>query len=217
MAFLLMVAPLAIAVMKPSIVKEPGVIEYGFAALFFCGAIETAGRFVYFHRRRRQIQIEDGTLIEPERENSSTSAELLDDLTGKNSKGASYSAKAAVFGLLGCITITITVMTRLVSGGHWVGALLVLVWSVCASRRWIRKWKERRPLLVFDSRFSTVAKFVSCFGVFTLLLLDVSWARGRLPQTDLGAVVSNLVVVLSYAGLLGGLARWYRLPEVSRV
>jgi hypothetical protein len=66
-AFLALAVPLVIAAMNPSVFKQPGVIEFGFAGYCFFGAIETAARMMYFHRRRRQIQIEDGTWEEADR------------------------------------------------------------------------------------------------------------------------------------------------------
>jgi RNA polymerase sigma factor (sigma-70 family) len=213
-AFLALAVPLVVAVMNPSLFKQPGVIEFGFAGYCFLGAIESAARMMYFHRRRRQIQIEDDTWEESDRSEEAKPAGLLADLSDTNSKANRYSAIAAVFGLVGCILFNGTLMTRALSGGQWMVALLILLWFGFVSFRWIRNWR-RRSRLVFDARFGTLVKVVCFWGVLTLLILDFSWARGRLPQSNPGAIGSNIAVVLVYAGLIGVLARLHRSPAHS--
>lgn len=213
-ALLFTAVPIVIGVMMPSIFKQPGVIEFGFAGLCFCGAVETAARFVYFHRRRRQIQIEDGTWEEFDRSIPTKPAGLLADLSDKTSKANSYAAIAAVFGLVGCILITATLMMRTMAGGHWIAALLILLWSVSASFRWIRNWRQR-PRLVFDARFGTLAKTMIFFAAMSLLLFDLSWARGRLHPSYEWAIAFNIVVVLAYAVLIKILAHVH-LPLPAR-
>jgi hypothetical protein len=207
----LLVVAVALGAMTLPIVHQPGVIEFGFAAFFFCGAIETTARMVYFHRRRRQIQIEDGTWEEFDLGSRTRPAELLAGLIDKTSKANRYAAIAAVFGLLTCVIVTATLMMRAMAGGHWIAVLLILLWGGFASFRWLRNWRQT-PRRIFDARFGKLVKFVGCYGVFTLLLIDLSWARGRLPLTSEWAIAFNIAVVLAYAALIGVVARLHRQP-----
>jgi hypothetical protein len=195
--------------MMPSIFKQPGVVEFGFAGLCFCGAIETAARMVYFHRRRRQIQIEDGTWEEFDRGNPTKPAGLLADLSDKTSKANRYAAMAAVFGLVACILFAAALMKRMMAGGHWIAALLILLWYGFASFRWIRNWRKR-PRLIFDARFGKLAKIMVVFAAMSLLLFDVSWARGRLPLSHEWAIAFNILIVLAYALVIKILAQVHR-------
>jgi hypothetical protein len=210
-AFLLTAVPIVIAVALPALFNQPGVIEFGFAGYCFFGAVESAARMLYFHRRRRQIQIEDGTWEESALDEPTESAGLLADLADTTSKANRYSAIAAVFGLVGCILFAATLIVRTMASGHWAAALGILFWFGFASFRWIRNWRQR-PLFIFDGSFAKVVKIVGFWAVLSLVLLDLSWARGRLPQSNLGAIGSNIAVVLVYAGLIGVLARWHRHP-----
>jgi len=193
----------------PSIVKQPGVIEFGFAGFCLCGAVEVAARTVYLHRRRRQIQIEDGTWEEFDRGNPTKPAGLLADLLDKTSKANRYAAIAAVFGLVACILFTATLMMRTIAGGHWIAALLILLWGGSASFRWIRNWRQR-PRLVFDARFGKLAKIMIVFAVMSLFIFDGSWMRGRLPLSYEWAIAFNILVMLAYAVLIKILAKVHR-------
>jgi hypothetical protein len=208
-AFLITAVPIVIGLTMPDIVNQPGVVEFGFAGYFYGVAIVASSRILYFHRRRRQIQIEDGTWTGFDPGEQTEPAGLLADLRDKTSNTNRYAAISAVFGLVGSIIFTATVMGWMVAGAHWIAAVVILLWFGFASLRWIRNWRQR-PSFIFDARFGRLVKVVACFGVYTLLLLDLSWARGRLPQSSLGAIGSNIAVVLAYAGLIGILARWHR-------
>jgi hypothetical protein len=201
--------PIVIALMMPSIIKQPGVIEYGFAGYFFCVAVEVAARTLYLHRRRRQIQIEDGTWEEFDLGKPTGAAELLGDLRDKTSKANRYAAMAAVFGLAACILFATILMKRMMAGGHWTAALLILLWFGFASFRWIRNWRQR-PRLVFDARFGTLAKIMVFCAVMSLLPFDLSWARGRLHPSCEWAIAFNILMVLAYAVLIKILAQVHR-------
>jgi hypothetical protein len=214
-AFLLTAVPIVIAVMMPSIFEQRGVIEFGFAGFCFLGAVETAARMVYFHRRRRQIQIEDGTWEDSGRGEETKPAGLLADLSDKTSKANRYSAIAAVYRSGGMYPLRDNlddagddgwILDDACSFCYGVDSLLSVGFA---------NWRQR-PRFVFDARFATLVKFVSFWGVLSLLLLDLSWAHGRLPQSDLGVIVSNIAVVLAYAGLIRVLARWHRQPAALR-
>ena len=198
--------PLVIALMMPSLLKKPGVLEYGFAGYFFCVAVESAARTVYFHRRRRQIQIEDGTWEEFDLGKPTKPDELLGDLMGKTSKANRYAAIAALFGLVGCLIFTPIIMKRMLAGGHWIAALLFLAWGGFACFRWIRNWRQR-PRVIFDTRFGMLAKIMVFCAAMSLLLFDLSWARGRLQPSYEWAIAFNILVVLAYAVLIKILAQ----------
>jgi RNA polymerase sigma factor (sigma-70 family) len=201
--------PIVIALMWPSFIKQPGVIEYGFAGYFFCIAVEAAARTVYFHRRRRQIKIEDGTFEDLDLCKPTGPAELLHDLMDKTSKSNRYAALAAVFGLATSTFFGAALMNQKLASGHWIAALLVLLWFGSASFRWIRNWRLR-PRLVFDERFGTLAKIMVFCAFMSLLAFDLSWARGRLHPTHEWAIAFNILMVLAYAVLIKILAHLHR-------
>ncbi len=205
-ALLITAVPIVIGMMMPSIIKQPGVIEFGFAGFFFFVAVEYAARTTCFHRRRRQIQIEDGTWEEFDLGKRTGPAGLLADLSDKTSKANRYAAIAAVFGLVGCIIFTATLMMRMMAGGRWIAGLLILLWYGFASFRWIRNWQQR-PRRVFDARFGKLAKTMVFCAVMSLLLFDLSWARGRLHPSYEWAIAFNILVVLVYAVLIKILAQ----------
>jgi RNA polymerase sigma factor (sigma-70 family) len=208
-ALLFTAMPLFVGLMMPSLIKQRGVVEYGFAGYFFCGAVEAAARTVYFHRRRRQIQIEDGTFEEFDLGKPTDPAELLGDLKDKASKSNRYAAMAAVFGLATCILFGGGLIKQMLEGRHWIAALLFLLWFGFASFRWIRNWRQR-PRFVFDSRFGRLAKIMVFCAVMSLLAFDLSWARGRL-QPSLGwAIGFNILMILAYAALIKVFARAHR-------
>ena len=213
-AFLMMAVPIGIGVMMPSLVQQPGVLEFGFAGFCFFGALEVAARTVYFHRRRREIQIEDGTWEGFDPGPCTGPHQLLGDLRDKTSKANRYAAMAAVFGLVACILFTATLMKRMMTGGHWMAALLILLWFGFASFRWIRNWRKR-PRLVFDARFGKLAKIMVFFAVMSLVIFDLSWARGRLPLAHEWAIACNVLTVLAYAVLIKILAQVHREPAAK--
>lgn len=208
-ALLAMAVPIVMGMMMPSFVKQPGVIEFGFAAFCFCGAVEVAARTVYFQRRRREIQIQEGTWEELPHGQMSDSAGLLEDLRDSTSKANRYAAIAALFGLVACVIFTATLMWRAMSSGYWIASMLILLWFGVASLRWICNWRHR-PRFVFDLQFGSVMKPVVFFAMMSLVLFDLSWARGRLPLSLEWTIVINLLVVLIYALLLRFLARVHR-------
>jgi hypothetical protein len=134
-------------------------------------------------------------------------------MIGQTSKANRYAAMAAVFGLVGCLIFTPILMKRMLAGGHWIAALLFLVWGGFASFRWIRNWRQR-PRLVFDARFGKLAKTMVFYAVMSLLLFDLSWARGRLHLSYECAIGFNVLVVLAYAGLMKILARVHCEPAI---
>jgi hypothetical protein len=208
-AVLLTAVPIVIALIMPSIIKQPGVVEYGFAGYFYCVAVEVAARTMYFHRRRRQIQIEDGTFEEFDLSNPIGPAELLGDLMDKTSKSNRHAAMAAVFGLATSILFGAALMKRVLGGEHWIMGPLILLWFGFASFRWSRNWRQR-PRLVFDARFGTLAKTMVFCAVMSLLIFDLSWARGRLHSSSQWAIGFNMLMVLAYAVLIKILARVHR-------
>jgi RNA polymerase sigma factor (sigma-70 family) len=209
-AFLLTAVPIMIALVMPSILLQPGVIEFGFIGFCFLGAVEATARMVYFHRRRRrQIQIEDGTWEEADRVEETKPAGLLADLSVKTSQANRYAAISAVFGLVGGTIVIAILVTRMLTGGRWIAALLVLLLYGFVSLRSIRKRRQRQRL-AFGERFGTLVKVVVFHAAMSLLIINLSWARGRLPQSDMEAIGSNISIVLAYAGLIGVLAKCHR-------
>jgi RNA polymerase sigma factor (sigma-70 family) len=210
-ALLGMAVPIVIGFLMPSIFKQPGVIEYGFAGFCFLGAVEVGARTVYFHRRRRQIQIEDGTWEEFDSGKLPKPDEFVGDLMGKTSKANQYAAIAMVFGFVGALIFMPIFINRMLAAGHWIVALLVLVWVVV---RWIRHWRtgnwRQLPRLIFDARFGKLAKIIILFAVMSLALFDLSWARGRLLPSWEWAIAFNILVALAYAVLIQILAKVYR-------
>jgi len=207
-AFIGAVVPISIGLMVPDLIKRPGVVEFGFAAYCLCGALEISARMIYFHRRRRQIQLEDGTWSEFESEKSTSTKELLADLKGRTSKANSYAALAAVLGLASCLVGTTVMMVWTVTSGHGVWALFFLALGAHGCWWSLRRWRGT-PRLVFDPRLTTLVKFVLFFCAGTLLVIDLSWARGRLPLPAPWAIGVNLLVILAYALLIGILARYH--------
>lgn len=210
-AALVMGLPLMIALLMPAFLQQPGVIEYGLAGLCFFGAIGVAARTVYFHRRRRQIQIEDGTWkpITPDQPNEPGS--LLHDLLGRNLKANQHAAIATVFSFLGTLIVLPIFISRILAGGHWIVALLVLAWTVV---RWTRHFQTRhwRQLsrLTFDVRFGRLAKIIVLFAVMSLAIFNLSWFCGRLLPSYEWAITFNLLVVLSYTLLTIIVAKAFR-------
>jgi RNA polymerase sigma factor (sigma-70 family) len=202
-------APILLALIMPSIIKQPGIIEYGFAGYFFCVAVEAAARTVYFHRRRRQIQIEDGTIEEFDPGDPTGPAELFGDLMSKTSKSNRYAANAAVFGLATSFLFGAALVKQMLAGEHWIAALLILLWFGFASFRWIRNWRQR-PRAIFDARFGRLANIMVVCAVMSLLAFDLSWARGRMHCSSEWAIAFNILMVLAYAVLIKILAQVYR-------
>ncbi len=208
--------PVALVLTVPEFLKRPGVVEFGMAGYCFFGALEAAVRMTYFHRRRRQIQIEDGTWSEWEPVTRGRPAQLLADLRGQSSEANAHAAMASVLGLVSCLIATPVMMVRMLNGGHTISALLFLALGLHGCWWCLRRW--RLPTrFVFDPRLSTLVKFVLFFGAATLFIVDLSWVRGRLPLTTNWAVVFNVVVVLAYAALIGIVARWHRTMAGSRL
>jgi hypothetical protein len=211
-AFIATAVPITIGLMVPDLVKRPGVVEFGFAAFCLCGAVEISVRTIYFHRRRRQIQLEEGTWTEFESEKSVSIRELWGDLKGRTSKANSYAAFAAVLGLASCLVGTAVMMVWTFTSGHGVWAFFFLALGVHGCWWSVRRWRDM-PRLVLDPRLTTLVKFVLFFCVGTLLIADLSWARGRLPLPGLWAIGFNLLVIVVYALLIWILARFHH-PEV---
>jgi hypothetical protein len=195
----------------PSLFKRPGIIEYGFAGFCLLAAVEVAARTVYFHRRRHQIQIEDGTWEESDSAEPANPDDFLGDLMGKTAKANRYAAIAMVFGFVGALIFMPIFINRMLAGGHWIAALLVLVWVVV---RWIRHWRtgywRQLPRLIFDAQFGKLAKIIIFFAVMSLALFNLSWARGRLHPSWEWAIAFNILVALAYAVLIQILAKVYR-------
>jgi hypothetical protein len=215
-ALLVMALPIVIGLLMPSLLKQPGIVEYGFAGFCFLGAVAEAARTVYFHRRRRQIQIEDSTWEEFESGKPAKPDAFVGDLMGKTSKANRYAAIAMVFGFVGALIIMPIIINRMLAAGHWIMALLVLVWVVV---RWIRHWRtgnwRQLPRLVFDARFGTLTKPIIFFAVMSVVLFDLSWAHGRLIPSWEWAIAFHILVVLAYAVLILILAKAYR-PLAAR-
>jgi RNA polymerase sigma factor (sigma-70 family) len=210
-ALLGMALPIVIGLLMPSLFKRPGIIEYGFAGFCLLGAVEVAARTVYFHRRRQQIQMEDGTWKESDSAEPANPDDFLGDLMGKTSKANRYAAIAMVFGFVGALIFMPIFINRMLAGGHWIVALLVLVWVVV---RWIRHWRtgywRQLPRLIFDAQFGKLAKIIILFAVMSLALFDLSWACGRLHPSWEWAIAFNILVALAYAVLIQILAKGYR-------
>ena len=215
-ALLGVAVPIVIGLLMPSLFKQPGIIEYGFAGFCFLGAVEVAARTVYFHRRRRQIQIEDGTCEESDSAEPAKSGEFLGDLMGKTSKANRYAAIAMVFGFAGALVVLPLFINRMLAKGHWVLALLVLAWVVV---RWIHHWRtgnwRQLPRLVFDARFGRLAKIIVFFAVMSFALFDLSWANGRLLPSWEWAIAFHILVAMAYTVLILILAKAYR-PLAAR-
>jgi RNA polymerase sigma factor (sigma-70 family) len=210
-AALAMGLPLAIGLLMPSLFQKPGVIEYGFAGFCFFGAVEVAARTVYFHRRRRQIQIEDGTWEESGSAGPGEPHEFLGDLMGQTSKATRYAAIAMVFGFVGALIFMPILINRMLADGHWIVALLVLAWVVV---RWIRHWRSgnwrQLSRRVFNAQFGNPAKYIVFFAVMSLVLFDLSWAHGRLLPSWEWAIAFHILVALAYAVLIQTLANAFR-------
>jgi hypothetical protein len=215
-ALLGIAVPIVIGLLMPALFKQPGIVEYGFAGFCFLGAVEVTARTVYFHRRRRQIQIEDGTWEESDSAAPAKPDEFLGDLMGKTSKANRYAAIAMVFGFVGALIVMPIFINRMLAGGHWVVALLGLAWVVV---RWIRhlqtgNWRQL-PRLVFDARFGRLAKIIVFFAVMSFVLFDLSWAHGRLLPSWEWAIAFHILVAMAYAVLILILAKAYR-PLAAR-
>jgi hypothetical protein len=136
---------------------------------------------------------------------------FLGDLMGKNSKANRYAAIATVFGFIGALIFMPVLINRMLADGHWIVALLVLVFVVV---RWIRhcrtgNWRQLQHL-VFDARFGKPTTVIILFAVMSLALFDMSWAHGRLHSPWEWAIAFNILVSLAYAVLIQILAKVYR-------
>jgi len=194
-------APLVIGFAMPSFVRQPGVIEFGFAGYFLVVALEHAARTTYFLRRRRQIQIEDGTWESFDAGEPANSDAFLSDLTGRSSKANRYAALAALFGLATSVLLAVTWGIQMMAAGRWIIALLVLGWGAHASFRWLRGWRQR-PRQIFDARLSNLMKPVIFCAVLSLFAFDLSWAQGRIQPSWEWAITFNILVAVVYAVLL---------------
>ena len=181
------------------------------AVLGYALAVYTVVMFEYKSRRRKQIQIEDGTWLAAEwtpewkREGFSLKA------SAGGSKANSYAALAFVIAVVVIGVLAISEAIR----GHWLRALLNLVICAVALFRNFRAWK-RQPR--FDGRFSTCVRFVGLFGLLTLVFYNLSLFRRPVGAGDAGTIIGfNLGVVVAYGVLIWMLA-WYhqkadRLPS----
>jgi len=194
-----------------SLIMTPGVIEFSLVGIFFLSAVENGARAVYFHRRRRQIQIEDGTLEDIDSGGPGKPGELLGDLMGGTSKANQSAAISTAFGLLCCFVATPYLLNYFVSRGFWIAAGLQLVWSAFAIFRWLRNWR-RRPRQVFDAGVGKLVRPIMCIGVVSLLIIDFSWAKGRLPLSNEWAIGCNVLLVVAYAGLIRIVSRLHVQP-----
>ncbi|HXI85446.1 MAG TPA: sigma-70 family RNA polymerase sigma factor [Verrucomicrobiae bacterium] len=179
------------------------------AVLAFALAVYSIVAAEYKNRRRKQIQIEDGTWVaaewmaEGKREGFSLKA-------GQGgSKANSYASLAFAIGIVVFVALA---FSKAISG-HWIRALLYL--GICAVSlfRNIRAWKHQPR---FDARFSTWARFAGMFGVFTLVFYNLSVFRGPPNVTTAGTIIGfNLGIVVAYGVLLWMLA-WYH-EKVDRL
>src|SRR6266404_4970084 len=179
------------------------------AAMAYALAVYSVVMFEYKNRRRKQIQIEEGTWVaadwmpEGRREGFSLKA------SGDGSKANSYASLAFVIAIV--VFFVALAFSQAISG-HWIRALLYL--GVCAVSlfRNIRAWKHQPR---YDARFSTLVRFVGMFGVFTLVFYNLSLFRRTVSAADAGTIIGfNLGVVVAY-GVLIWLLAWYH-REVDR-
>lgn len=213
-AFLLTGVPILVGIAMPSVFRHPNLVVFGFACLCFCGAIESAARIIYFQRHRRRIQIEDGTWEELPGDEKAQRAGLLANLPEKAAQTSSYMTKAAACSLVACIIATAYLLNWTIAGGYWVASLFVLLWAAFALFRTRNGLRWSR--IVSYARFMTSVKTVVYFGLLTLLLFDLCWARGRLTLSAESAIGFNALVVLAYAALSGIFGWLYRqLPGRS--
>ncbi len=204
LAILAMSVPLGIGLAAPALFERPGVIEFGFAGFALLGAIECSVRTIYFDRRRRQIQIEDGTWEECGPVASTEPRALLAALRDRSSKPRRYAALAAACALSACILVTLTSSFRLIAGGQGVLVLLVLCWGAFASRRTIRHW-NRMATSISGSQMGRVVAPVLCFAAMSLFLFNASWLHGRLPLGFGWAIGFNVLLAVVYLVLIKGL------------
>ena len=177
--------------------RDPFVRDVVFAALMFCLAVYSVVMFEYRNRRQRQIQIEDGTLVESEWTTPENPGGFSLDLLRSGSKATVYAAAALVMVVAGVIVVAIWEALA----GHWIFALLllgVLFW------RWRQRSWGRQPR--FDARLSTLVGGVRGCGLFTLIVCNLTRFRGQMAAIDLRTIGFNVVVVLAYAALIGFLA-----------
>ena len=170
-------------------------------------AVFVAARMMYFHYRRRQIQIEDGTW-EPFSLGQSTKAdELLGDLLGKSSKADSFAALSAIFGFVGCLVLIPLLVKWLLANGYWTVAALLLIWGGFNCFLWLRNWRQR-PRRIFDARFGKIVGSTVFLALLSLVFFDLLWVRGLLQFSGEWCLVINLAIVAAYAALIKVLARW---------
>jgi RNA polymerase sigma factor (sigma-70 family) len=179
------------------------------AVLGFTFALYSVVVLEYKNRRRKQIQIEDGTWVATEW----TPEWKREGFSLKASRGGSkanlYASLAFVIGIVVFVALAFSEATS----GHWVRALLDLGICAVALFRNLRAWKCQPR---FDARFSTLVRFVGMFGLLTLVFYNLSLFRRHVNVTDTGAIIGfNLAVVVAYGVLIWILAWYHRKVDRS--
>lgn len=179
------------------------------AALGFTFAAYTLVMAEYRMRRRKQIQIEDGTWVAAEWSPEWTRERFSLSAVDGGSKANWY---ASVSFAIAIVVFAVMAISEAI-GGHWIRALLTLGICAVAVIRNLHAWK-RQPR--FDGRFSTYVRFAGLFGLFTLVVYNLSAFWRPATVTNVQTVIGfNLGVVVAY-GVLIGLLAWYH-QEADRL
>jgi hypothetical protein len=194
--------------MKPS---SPDSISIGVVISFFCVAAAAGMQKLYFHRRHREIQMEEGTGTEFKPPEPNGPEVLADDLAGKSTRANQYAALSVICGIIGCVEVTWLLAKRAIASHYWIVVPLLLVWSASACYRGLHNWR-RRYRLVFDPRMRWLIVSPMAMAMMSLGLFDLCWASGRLHMNTTVCLIINLSALLAYAGLIKLLIGWHKNP-----
>jgi RNA polymerase sigma factor (sigma-70 family) len=167
------------------------------AVLGFAAAVYSVVVLEYKNRRRKHIQIEEGTWVATEWTPGGKREGFSLKTSPDGSKANSYASLAFVIGVVVFVALAFTEARS----GHWIRALLDLGICAVALFRNIRAWKGQPR---FDARFSTLVRFVGAFGLFTLVFYNHAVFRRPANVTDAWTIIGfNLGVVMAYPISIG--------------
>ena len=181
------------------------------AALVFALAVYGVVMSEYKNRRRKQIQIEDGTWVATDWTAQGKRDGLSLDPSGGGSKANAYTSIAFIIAAI----VIVAQAFYFIAKGLWILGLLNLCTCGAVYFWRMRGWR-RQPR--FDARLSTLARYVGLCGFFTLVFYNLHILQRPVSVADAGTIIGfNLGVVVAYGMLLTMLV-WYferadRLPS----
>ena len=197
------VLALGFGLYKPIRAWDPLTQAMIYAGGMFVVTVYGIAMFDYQNRRRRQIQMEDGTWVATDWTTGGKREGLsLDSLAG----GSKANASASLAFAIAAIVITARAI-YLTATGHWVRGLLDFALCGAVFFWRVRSW-QRQPR--FDARFRTMAGFVGLCGLIALNLGNLPFLHAGMNGALQWVIAFNAVVVLAYAVLIGVVAWRYR-------